>query len=30
VASVVAYSASTAFTLRPVFQVIQALSSAGL
>ena len=30
VASVVAYSASTALTLKPVFQVIQALSSAGL
>ena len=28
--SVVAYSASTALTLKPVFQVIQALSSAGL
>ena len=30
VVSVVAYSASTALTLKPVFQVIQALSSAAL
>ena len=28
--SVVVYSASTALTLKPVFQVMQALSSAGL